>query len=258
MGERLKDRVAVVTGGGSGIGRAIAREFNSEGAKVVIADIKHEPNEGGDPTDKIINDTGGNALFVETDVADESSVVNMIEMAMTRFGRLDIIVNSAGIPMKKSLADTTAEDFDQMYGVTVKGPFLTAKHAIPHILKNGKGRIINVASNFSFTALPEMTAYTSSKAAVIGLTKSLAIEFGPQGLNVNAICPGATKTEMSRPFWGTSEGVELLKARNPLRKDGKFVALPEDVAKLALFLASDDSEMITGESILIDSGWNVQ
>ena len=258
MGERLKDRVAVITGGGSGIGRAIAREFSSEGAMVVVADIMHEPKEGGEPTDRLINGNGGTALFVETDVSDEGSVVNMIQRTMEKFGRLDIVVNSAGIPMKKPLADTSVQDFDLMYGVTVKGPFLTAKYAIPHVLKHGKGRIINVASNFSFTALPEMSAYTSSKAAVIGLTKSLAVEFGPEGLNVNAICPGATRTEMSRPFWGTSEGMELLKARSPLRKNGKLVATPDDIAKLALFLASDDSEMITGESILIDAGWNVQ
>ncbi|AKA48233.1 hypothetical protein IX51_02945 [uncultured archaeon] len=254
---RLKGKVSVIAGGSSGIGRAIALEYAKEGARVVIGDIREEPSEGGLPTENEIRRINGRALFVRADVSKEESVKELARSAVREYGGIDVLVNSAGIPMKKSLAETTAEDFDTMHGVTVRGAFLAAKHCMPYLLKSGNPKIINIASNFSFTALPGMSAYASAKAAVIGLTKSLALEFGQQGVNVNAICPGATKTEMSRPFWGTDEGLDLLRARTPLRKGERFIAYPDDVAKLAVFLASEDSDMITGESILIDSGWNV-
>ncbi len=256
MTEKLNGEIAVITGGSSGIGRAIALEFARNGAAIAVCDLKEKPSEGGSPTQEEISKAGGNAIFIQSDVSDEHSVRNLVDSTVTQYGGLDILVNSAGIPMKKSLEETSADDFDMMYAVTVRAPFLMSKYCMPHILKSKNPKIINIASNFSFTALPEMSAYASAKSAVIGLTKSLALEFGPQGVNVNAICPGATKTEMSRPFWGTDGGRKLLLERTPLRKGEKFMAYPEDIAKLALFLASSDSDMITGESILVDSGWN--
>lgn len=256
MGKILEGKTAIITGGSSGIGRVIALEFAGEGAEVVIGDLRENPSEGGLPPHEEVGNAGGKAIFVESDASSEADVKKLVDTAIGEFGGVDILVNSAGIPMKKSLADTTVEDFDRMYAVTVRAPFLTTRYCMPHLLKSENPKIINIASNFSFTALPEMSAYTSAKAAVIGLTKSIAVEFGPRGVNVNAICPGATRTEMSRPFWDTDEGLRLLLSRNPLRKGKKFMAYPEDIAKLALFLASDDSDMITGESILVDSGWN--
>lgn len=256
MGRKLDGKVAIITGGSSGIGRAIAIEFAKEGASVAVGDTNETPAGGGIPTHEEIRKIGGKAIFVHSDVAEEASVKKLVESTINVFDGVDILVNSAGIPMKKTLEETTAEDFDRMYAVTVRGPFLMSKYCMPYLLKSHNAKIVNIASNFSFTALPEMSAYTSAKAAVIGLTRSLAIEFGSDGVNVNAICPGATKTEMSRPFWGTEAGRSLLLARTPLRKGEKFLAYPDDIAKMALFLASDDSDMITGESILIDAGWN--
>lgn len=255
---KLENRVALVAGGASGIGRAIALEFAREGAMVCVADIRKDPLEGGDPTYEAIRLIGGKAEHAVADVSDEGAVVNAVKKTVESFGSLDIVVNSAGIPMKKPTVETSVEDFDRMYAVTVRSAFLIAKHSIPYLLQSGNGKIINIASNFSHTALPEMIAYASSKAAIIGLTKSLALELGGEGINVNAICPGATRTEMSRPFWGTEEGSAFLQSHTPLRKRGKYVALPEDMAKLAVFLASGDSDMITGESILVDGGWNAQ
>lgn len=258
IGKKLEDKVAIITGGSSGIGRAISLAFSGEGAHVAVGDIIREPREGGRDTVSSINDSGKKAIFLNTNVSREDSVKNLIDKTVQEFGKIDIVVNSAGIPMQKSLADTSEEDFDRMYSITVKGTFLVSKHAIPYLLKSDNGKIINIASNFSHTALPNLSAYAASKAAIIGLTKALALEFGSYGINVNAICPGATKTEMSRPFWGTEEGFEFLKKKSPLVKNGRFLVLPEDVGKLAVFLASSDSDMITGESILIDSGWNAQ
>lgn len=258
MGKTLENHVSVVAGGASGIGRAIALEYAMEGAKVVIADVREDPSEGGASTAELIESAGGSAIFVKTDVSLTEDVENLVNVTDREFGGASVIVNSAGIPMKKSLSETSVSDFDQMYGVTVRGTFLTCKLFLPDLMKSSSGRIINIASNFSFTALPEMSAYASAKAAIIGLTKTLALELGPHGINVNAVSPGATRTEMSRPFWGTESGLSLLERRVPLRKSGKFVSEPEDVAKLALFLASEDSRMITGESILVDGGWNAE
>lgn len=254
--EKLKGKVAIVAGGTSGIGRAIAMAYAREGASVVVADVNSKSAEDGTNTADRIDKSGGNAVFVQTDISDEKEVTRLVKSTVDAFGRIDVLVNSAGISLKKSIQDTSSEDFDRMYAVTVKGPYLLVKHCLPYLKESKDGRVINIASNFSFTAQPNLSAYTIAKAAVIGLTNSLAVELGPSGINVNAICPGATKTETSRPYWGTPEGVAYLEPRIPLRKNGRYVALPDEVARIAVFLASDDSLMITGESILIDGGWN--
>lgn len=255
---KLENRVAIVTGGNSGIGRGIALALSGAGASVAVGDIVETPREGGKDTASVINDRGGNAIFIKTDVSDEKSVENLVESTVRKFGKIDIMVNNAGITLMKSALDTTGDEFLNVLSVNVKGAFLGSKYALKHMVRAESGKIINLASNFSYNALPNLSAYVTSKTAVLGLTRALAVEYAPIGINVNAICPGATKTEFTRPFWGNKEGLGELKSRTPLVKNGEFLVKPEDLGKLAVFLASDDSDMITGEGILVDAGWSAQ
>jgi len=254
--KKLFGKVAIVTGGSSGIGRAIAIAFAENGAKVVVADIRDSPRENTTNTVEEIGKLGIESFFKKTDVSDEKSVSELIESCVERYGKLDILVNNAGITSIKSALEMTGEEFLNILNVNVKGAFLGSKYALKYMVKQKKGKIINLASNFSFTALGNISAYVTSKTAVLGLTRALAIEFAPFGINVNAVSPGATKTEFTRPFWDDSAGLQELATRTPLRKNGEFLVKPSDIGKAAVFLASDDSDMMTGTSILIDGGWN--
>lgn len=253
---KLQGRVTVVTGGSSGIGRGIALAIAGEGSSVVIGDIVSNPREGGKDTVSVVGEMGGKALFVKTDVTDEKSVENLVETAVREFGKIDVMVNNAGITLIKSALETSGDEFLKVLSVNVAGAFLGSKYALRHMVRAGRGKIINLASNFSFNALPNLSAYVTSKTAVLGLTRALAVEYAPLGINVNAICPGATKTEFTRPFWDNEEGLAQLKSRIPLVKNGEFLVRPDDLGKLAVFLASDDSDMITGDGILVDGGWS--
>ena len=253
---KLDGKVAIVTGGSSGIGRGIALALAREGALIGIGDVIEDPREGGKSTSDVIKSNGGKAIFVKTDVSEEESVKNLVETTVKEFGKLDIMVNNAGITLMKSALDTSGDEFLKVLSVNVKGAFLGSKYALKHMVRAQAGKIINLASNFSFNALPNLSAYVTSKTALLGLTRALAVEYAPLGINVNAICPGATQTEFTRPFWGNKEGLAELKSRTPLLKNGEFLVKPEDLGKIAVFLASDDSDMITGEGILVDAGWS--
>ena len=253
---KLEGKIAIVTGGSSGIGRAISLAFAENGAKVVVADIMDLPRENATRTVDEIGKLGMDSFFKKTDVSDERSISDLVESCVERYGKLDIMVNNAGITAIKSALEMTGEEFLNILNVNVKGAFLGSKYSLKHMVKQKKGKIINLASNFSFTALGNISAYVTSKTAVLGLTKALAIEFAPFGININAVCPGATKTEFTRPFWDDAVGLQELANRTPLRKNGEFLVKPSDIGKAAVFLASDDSDMMTGTSILVDGGWN--
>ena len=255
---KLENKVAIVTGGNSGIGRGIALALAGAGAAVAVGDIIETPREGGKDTASVIKGKGGKSIFIRTDVSDEKSVENLVESTVKEFGRIAIMVNNAGITLMKSALDTTGDEFLNVLSVNVKGAFLGSKYALKHMVRAENGKIINLASNFAYNALPNLSAYVTSKTAVLGLTRALAVEYAPIGINVNAICPGATKTEFTRPFWGNKEGLGELKSRTPLVKNGEFLVKPDDLGKLAVFLASDDSDMITGEGIQVDAGWSAQ
>ena len=253
---KLSGKNAIVTGGSSGIGRAIAMALATEGANVAVGDVSENPREGGLHTADEIVKTGSKSFFIQTDVSRESDVEKLVSSAISKFGSLDIMVNNAGITIIKSALETSGDEFLKVLDVNVKGAFLGSKYALKHMLPRKTGKIINLASNFSFTALGNISAYVTSKTAVLGLTKALAVEFAPFGININAIAPGATKTEFTRPFWGNNEGLNELAQRTPLRKEGEFLVKPRDIGRTAVFLASEDSDMITGTSILVDGGWN--
>lgn len=240
---RLQGKIAVVTGAGSGIGAAIARMFVAEGASVVAADISGRQ-------DALAEALGANCVPVRADVTSSADIQNMLAVAVEKFGRIDILVNNAGIDgVTAPTADYPEESFDQVISVNLKSVFLGMKHAIPIMLKTGGGSIVNTASMASLVAFPNMPAYCASKGGVLMLTKTTAMEYVKQGIRINAICPGAIRTEIS-----DSLPPELIKGVVDATPMARFADAAE-VARLAVFLGSEDSSFITGTHMLIDGGY---
>jgi 3-oxoacyl-[acyl-carrier protein] reductase len=242
---RLDNKIAIVTGARRGIGRAIALAMSQEGAKVVVSDIDLEDCQ------KVVHNieqSGGKGLAVECDVSSRDAVEGLVKQTVETFGKLDILVNNAARVTFKSFLRLNEAEWDDVLSANLKGQFLCAQAAAKAMLKNRSGRIINIASISSGLGggLPLMSNYTASKGGVIGLTKALAQELAPYDINVTAICPGAIDTGLLPP-----EMERRLIARIPKGRLGK----PEEVARLAVFLASEDSEYITGSAIVIDGGW---
>ena len=242
---KLKDRVAIITGGTSGIGFAIAKLFSKEGSNVVIASDK--PESGNNIAKSISSD----CLFIQTDIREENQVKNLIFETVKKFGKLDILVNSAGVYSfsQGDIVQMPTADFDWIMNINFKGVFLTTKFAISELLKT-KGNIINISSSLGIVPEKESAIYCASKSAVIMFSKAIALQFPESGLRVNSICPGPIDTPMlRRAFPEKKEYDEYLKM-NPMKRAGT----PEEVAGLALFLASDDARYITGGVYTIDGG----
>jgi NAD(P)-dependent dehydrogenase (short-subunit alcohol dehydrogenase family) len=248
---RLQDKVAIVTGAASGIGRASAILFAKEGARVVVADI-HEI--GGRETVARIAAAGGDAFFQHLNVAEEEEVRNAVNATATRWGRIDILFNNAGVVLVKPLVDMSGDEWDHVMSINVKAAFLMTKYAFPHLKSAGGGAILNTGSIASFTGQLNTPAYSASKGAIALLTKSLALDFGRDGIRVNCICPGITDTPMLREHLGYgAEGEARIHARLSRVPTGKILS-PEDVARAALYLVSDDSKGITGILHVVDGG----
>jgi NAD(P)-dependent dehydrogenase (short-subunit alcohol dehydrogenase family) len=238
---RLKDKVCIITGASSGMGLEAARLFSKEGARVVRTDIKEGPDVPG-------------AIFVKADVSKEADCKALVEAAVQRFGRLDVLYNNAGIfpSDDHSVVDTEEKVWDRVFAVNVKGTAFPCKFAIPEMLKQGGGSVINIAS---FVALLGCTvpqdAYTASKGAIIALTKSLAVQFGPRGVRANAICPGPIETPLLTE-WLLREPAEKAKRINriPMGRFGR----PLDIVNLAVYLASDESGWTNGAALVVDGG----
>jgi meso-butanediol dehydrogenase / (S,S)-butanediol dehydrogenase / diacetyl reductase len=252
---RLKDRVAIVTGGSSGIGRGIALRFAEEGARVVVADAQEAPRRGKyheqdtvTPTVAEIAKGGGQAVFIPVDVADEAAVRGLIDETVERFGALDIVVNNAGIHIPGSSQELSVADWDRVVGINLRALFLTTKFAIPHLIRSRHGRLIHVASIHAFAG-GAGPAYAPAKAGVVNLTRDTALEVAAHGVTVNAICPGYIETAIQDYL--TEEDIAECRRRTPLPRLG----LPRDIANTALFFASDDAEWITGTALLVDGGW---
>jgi 3-oxoacyl-[acyl-carrier protein] reductase len=242
---RLRDKVAVVTGGGSGFGAAICRRFVDEGAKVVVVDCRRE---GGDA---VARETG--ALFVEADVASEADTRRMIATAVARFGRLDILVNNAGAPQAPTpITDTDEHDFDRLMAVNAKAIALAAKHAVPILRRQGGGVILNTVSVAAIRPRPNLAAYNASKGAALVLSKSLALELAPDRIRVNAVCPGPGDTPMLATFVGGESDAQRATFLQSIPL-GRLCA-PADVASTMVFLASDEAAFITGAVIEVDGG----
>ena len=247
---RLRDRVALVTGGASGIGRAIAARFVAEGAVVVVADITTAVREGGQPTHEWLG-----IGHVPTDVSVEAECEAAVAEVVARHGRLDVLVNDAAITLGKPLLDCTREEWDRVLAVNLTGCFLMSRAAVRQMLRQAprgevRGRIVNISSQHGMVASPGDVAYGTSKAGVAYLTRQVAVDYAAQGIVCNAVAPGKILTGKT----GRAVDPAMLaysEARTPWPRLGR----PEDVAGAALFLASDDAMYVTGENLMVDGGW---
>ena len=253
---RLQGKIALVVGGTSGIGRAIASRFGAEGADVIVASRTRESNEGPVPTDEVIREAGGRGEYVELDVADADAIARVVAQTIESHGDLHALVYSAGTFSGGDTREVPVEDFDRQFAVDVRGAFFCAREALKHFVPKREGKIVLVSSNFGLVGVAGFAAYCSAKAAVIGLTRALAVEYGPHGVNVNALLPGATHTASSDPFRENPAIDEIWRRMTPLRLPGdQFVADADDIARAAVFLASDDSRAMTGHGLVVDGGW---
>lgn len=254
MAERMKDKVALVTGAGSGIGRASALALAREGAKVVVADVN---GPGGGVTVSLINKAGGQASFVEVDVSRSAQVEEMVRAAVKSFGRLDCAFNNAGVEGTPALtADYPEEVWNHVLAVNLTGMWLCMKHEIPQMLAQGSGAIVNCASILGQVGFATASAYVASKHGLLGLTKTAAIEYAARGIRINAVCPGFIETPMlERGGITTHPDVrEQIVGLHPMKRLGR----PEEIAEAVVWLCSDAASFVTGQALLVDGGYVAQ
>ena len=248
---RLKDKVTLGTGAGSGFGAGIARLFASEGAKVVVNDIND--NAGQSVAQEIV-EAGGAATYIHADVASREDTRAMIQGAIELGGRLDVLVNNAGLTHRnKPFLEVTEEEFDRIYDVNVKAIFMALQEAVPIFRQQGSGCVINTSSTAALRPRPGLGVYCSSKGAVSNLTKALAVEFASDQIRINALCPVIGETGMLETFMGVPDTLENRKKFEATIPMGRF-STPSDVAAAALFFASDDASFITGVTMEVDGG----
>lgn len=249
MSGMLAGKVVLVTGGGSGIGRASALALAREGADVVVSDVVEE---GGNETLRLLEEAGGKGLFIRGDVADATDVQRIIEEVEAHYGRLDCAHNNAGIEgIQAPTADCTEENWDRVLRVNLKGTWLCMKYEIPLMLKQHRGSIVNTASVAGLVGFPGIVAYNASKGGVIQLTKTAALEYATEGIRVNAVCPGVIRTPMVERFLGGSAEAEAaFVAMEPVGRMGT----PEEIADAVVWLLSDASSFVTGDALPVDGG----
>jgi NAD(P)-dependent dehydrogenase (short-subunit alcohol dehydrogenase family) len=251
---RLEGKVAIITGASSGIGKATALLFGREGAKVVV-NYSHSADEADEVVNSILK-SGGEAIAIKADVSKEHEVKAMIEETIKKYGKIDILHNNAGVELQKPITITSEEEWNKVLDINLKGMFHCSKYALSY-MKEG-GVIVNTASVAGLFGSANLSAYCASKGGVIALTKALALEYAPNKIRVNCICPGAIDTPMLRRFIDASPDPKATEKQftsmHPLGRLGQ----PEDIARAALFLASDSSSFITGHSLVVDGGFTAQ
>jgi 3-oxoacyl-[acyl-carrier protein] reductase len=249
MAGRLQDKVALITGAGSGIGRASAERFAAEGARVAVVDLK-----GAEETVAAIEAAGGEGLALITDVADEDAVATMAELALERFGKVDVLMNNAGVlDDYLAAADTPTEVWDRVLGVNLFAQFFTSRALLPQMVERGNGAIINVASTAGLNGGNGGAAYTTSKHGVIGFTRQLCFDYARKGIRCNVICPGAVETGMTKEIFASPDAAVMAAVESaPI---GRW-AQPDELANAALFLASDEASFVNGAVYVVDGGFD--
>ncbi len=252
MGQ-LDGKVALITGAGSGIGRASALAFAREGAKVAVADIVVE---GGEETVRMVQEAGGEAFFIKVDVANAAEVEAMVNTVVDTYGRIDCAYNNAGIEGRLASTDEYPEDvFDKVIDINLTGVWLCMKYELPHMLKQGSGAIVNTASGAGLIGVAGMSAYVASKHGVVGLTKTAALEYAKSGIRVNAVCPGLIQTPMVERITAEQPQLgEALVAAEPIGRTGK----PEEIAESVVWMCSDAASFVTGHAMSVDGGFVAQ
>lgn len=251
----LKEKVALITGSGSGIGRATAIVFSEEEYKVVVIDCNHR---SGKETVNIIKQKGYNAIFFEVDITKANKIKTMVDEIVKTYGNIDVLANIAGIELSHSAIDTTEEEWDKVMAVNLKGVFLVSKYVLPVMVKQRKGAVINISSISGLIGWPDYAAYCASKGGVILLTKQMAVDYAKYNIRVNCICPGTTMTPLIERLFSLEKNPEEAKKKvakmHPL---GRF-AEPEEIAQSILFLASEDASFVTGAILPVDGGYTAK
>jgi NAD(P)-dependent dehydrogenase (short-subunit alcohol dehydrogenase family) len=255
MSKRLAGKSVLITGASSGIGRAIARRFAAEDARLMLADLTMDVREGGTPTLELLRADGYEVDFIQIDVASEDDTVRAVQQTVARYGRLDVLVNDAAIGTGKRLTDTSLAEWDRTLAVNLTGVFLMSRAAVNQMLtqdirNEARGRLVNISSQHGMIACPEDIAYGTSKSGVVYMTRQIATDYAKDHIICNAVAPGKIVTgkpgRAAEPRW-----MDYSTSRTPMPRLGR----PDDVANAALFLASDEATFMTGENILVDGGW---
>ena len=249
MSEQFSQKVALITGAASGIGRSTALAFGREGAQVIVSDVAVE---GGEETVQLIKEAGGTAHFVRADVSNDADVAALVHTAVQQYGRLDIGINNAGIGSNwKRLADYELEEWNRVLAINLSGVFHCMRYELKQMIEQGSGAIVNVASIAGLRGLANSSAYTASKHGVVGLTKSAALEYATQNIRINAVCPVFTRTPLFEALFDVNPTYEeRIKKNIPMRRYGK----PEEIAQAILWLCSDNTEFMTGHALPLDGG----
>lgn len=249
---RLKDKVILITGSGSGIGKSTALLFGQEGATVIVNDLLEDK---GEETAAEIRAAGGQAVFIQADVTSPESVKSMVDQAIAKFGRIDVLFNNAGVSGVGAIHEIEPDAWDRVMNINIRGVFLPCKYVIPHMMERKEGNIINMSSCIAEIGLARRASYSATKGAVLSLTKSMQVDYAPYNIRVNALLPGTIMTPFVENYLRTSyddpeQAIASLKSRQLSGDLGR----PEDVAKAALFLASDESKFMMGSPLYIDGG----
>lgn len=248
---RLKNKVAIITGGGTGIGQGIAFQFAKEGAYVVVCGKRKEPLE---ETVNMIEDNGGEAIYCITDITSSQQIQEMIDTALMKWGQIDILVNNAGIYIPHDIASLTEEEWDNVMAVDAKGVFLVSKAVLPYMMKQESGKIINTASIAGLFGFEKSAAYCAAKGAVINLTREMALDYAPHGININAIAPGIIASDMTKSLLSDNRSKKGFLDKIPVGRIGT----PEDIAYAAVYLASEESNYVVGQTLVVDGGWTIR